>query len=207
MYTIDGRGQPSRLLFLMHGYSANEYHLAAFGPLIDPDANYLVAAPRAPLHIPPVGAAWWDFFASDPLVALANQREAVELADATLDRVCAERGFDRATAVIGGFSQGALVALAMAYRRSDKPRPAGVIALSGFWPEEGVDWDFRTSKTVPAFVARGTADPFIDADAGQRVVDQLGGNDVDVTAKVYEGMGHDICIEELADLRAWLAAR
>jgi len=206
VYTIDGRGEPERLLFLMHGYSANEYHLAALGPLMDPQARFLVAAPRAPLSIPPRGAAWWDVTDGESKLVAAMRKASVELADDTIDRVCADRGMQRAEAVIGGFSQGCGLALAVAFRRSQRPRPAGVIALSGtVLADDAVDWDVTAAAGVPVFVGSGTADPIMSAERTQAVVDKLAPAGVPITSRTYDGMAHDICLEELADIRDWLA--
>jgi phospholipase/carboxylesterase len=208
VYTIDGRGEPERLLFLMHGYSANEYHLAALGPLMDPEARFLVAAPRAPLSIPPRGAAWWDVAGGESELVAAMRRAAVELADDTIDRVCEERGMQRNEAVIGGFSQGCALALAIGYRRSDRPRPAGVIALSGsVLADDAVDWDVAAAANVPVFIGSGTTDAIMSAERTQAIVDELAPAGVAITRRTYEGMAHDICLEELADIRDWLADR
>ena len=50
-YVIEGRGNPKKLLVLIHGYDANEYHLASLGPLMDPNEECLIVAPRAPIKI------------------------------------------------------------------------------------------------------------------------------------------------------------
>ena len=48
--------------------------------------------------------------------------------DDLLDAACAEHGFDRNEAVVGGFSQGAGLALALGLGPSERARPAGVLA-------------------------------------------------------------------------------
>jgi phospholipase/carboxylesterase len=207
VYTIDGRGEPDRLLFLIHGYGANEFHLASYGPLIDPEARFLVAAARGPLELPPDGAAWWhidsETFEFD-FTALPGSLAAL---DDTLDELCAERGFDRTRAVIGGFSQGAALALALAFRRGARPRPAGVICLSGFLLDaDQVEWDVAGGSPVPVFVGHGTDDPFLPPARAEQLVASLQGAGLPVEFHTYP-MAHDISLDELVDLRAWLAAR
>ena len=207
VYTIDGRGEPDRLLFLVHGYGANEFHLAAYGPLVDPDARFLVAAPRGPLDLPPDGAAWWKIDTETFEFDFAALPSSLAALDEAIDRLCAERGFDRSRAVIGGFSQGAALCLALAFRRDASARPAGVICLSGFLHEPPeVDWDVAAGSAVPVFVGHGRNDPFLGLDRAQRVAETLQGAGVPVEYHDYP-MGHDISLDELVDLRAWLAAR
>ena len=41
-YRID-RGGVDRLLFLMHGYTAEQHHLASYVPLVDPDERFTLS--------------------------------------------------------------------------------------------------------------------------------------------------------------------
>jgi phospholipase/carboxylesterase len=207
VYTIDGRGEPERLLFLIHGYGANEFHLASYGPLVDPEARFLVAAPRGPLDLPPDGAAWWQIDAETFEFDFAALPTSLAALDRTIDRLCAEGGFDRSRGVIGGFSQGAALSLALAFRRGASTRPAGVVCLSGFLHEPSeVDWDVAGGSAVAVFVGHGRDDPFLGLDRARHVVDTLRSAGVEVDYHDYP-VGHDISLDELADLRAWLAAR
>ena len=38
------RDGAERLLFLMHGYSAEQHHLASYVPLVDPDERFTASA-------------------------------------------------------------------------------------------------------------------------------------------------------------------
>ena len=55
------RERADRLLFLFHGWSAEQHHLAAYVPLIDPDERFSAISPRG-LHDLPEGdgASWYD---------------------------------------------------------------------------------------------------------------------------------------------------
>ena len=58
-YRIDRDGA-DRLLFLMHGYTAEQHHLASYVPLVDPDERFTAIAPRGPIDMPDGdGAGWW----------------------------------------------------------------------------------------------------------------------------------------------------
>jgi phospholipase/carboxylesterase len=207
VYTIDGRGEPERLLFLIHGYGANEFHLASYGPLVDPGARFLVAAPRGPLALPPDGACWWDIDVQTFEFDFSLLPSSVAALDRAIDQLCSERRFDRSRAVIGGFSQGAALALALAFRRDAKTRPAAVICLSGFLlGAEQVDWDMAAGASVPVFVGHGTQDPFLGPNRAEEVRERLSEAGASVEFRTYP-MAHDISLEELSDLRTWLSSR
>ena len=55
-YRIDRDGA-ERLLFLFHGWSAEQHHLAAYVPLVDPDERYTAICPRAHLTTSPRATA------------------------------------------------------------------------------------------------------------------------------------------------------
>ncbi|MEZ5236234.1 MAG: alpha/beta hydrolase [Acidimicrobiia bacterium] len=206
VYTIDGRGQPDRLLFLIHGFSANEFHLAAYGPLVDPEARFLVAAPRGPIHIPTDGAAWWDIDLETFEFDYSLLPGSLRALDRAIDELCAQHGMDRSRAIIGGFSQGAAISLALAFRRG-APAVAGVVCLSGFRLDDAqVAWDVAGHAGLPVFVGHGDADPFLGLDRRDEVVAALEAGGATITSRTYP-IGHDISLDELAELRAWLADR
>ena len=206
VYTIDGRGTPGRLLVLIHGFGANEFHLASYGPLIDPAARFLVAAPRGPIHIPADGAAWWDIDLQTFAFDYSLLDGSLAALDRTIDQLCADRGMTRADAVIGGFSQGGALSLALAYRRG-AAAVAGVICLSGFIIGDGlIDWDVAAHADTPAFVGHGVQDTFVGLDRSAETVELLTGNGVTVQSHEYP-IGHDISLDELVDVTNWLAQR
>ena len=50
-----------RLLFLLHGWSSEQHHLAAYVPLVDPSERFSAICPRAPHDLPEGdGASWYD---------------------------------------------------------------------------------------------------------------------------------------------------
>lgn len=203
-HIIEGRGHPGRLLFLIHGYYSQPYALSALGPLIDPDAHFLVMAPRGPHPLPPHDSYWYERTAQG--INAASFLEVTEALNELIDTTCAARGFRRQDTVIGGFSQGASLALALAMQDSDRARPSGVMCLSGFLPNiNGLSLDYKAARHVAVFVAHGAADPLVPIDSGRQVARTLQANGLPVTFHEYP-IGHDITIESLIDMRSWLEA-
>src|SRR3954447_19252051 len=106
------KGSNAKRLFLMaHGYGADERDLGGIVPYLDPDGEFAFVFPRGPFAVPSTpGFAWYDF--GDP--SGTGFDDARELLDALLDTASEEHGFPRAAAVVGGFSQGAGLTLALA---------------------------------------------------------------------------------------------
>jgi thioredoxin 1 len=202
--TITG-SNASRLLLLVHGYGADERDLGALLPYLDPNGTFTAVLPRAPLAVPgSMGYAWYDLASLDPQ-ALADGYGAARAAlDELLDEQCAALGYDRATSVVGGFSQGAGLALGVALGRSAKPRPLGVLAMSPAVPAFDVlDLDPNAAGDVPVVVLHGTHDPLVPVKRARGLARDLQRRRVPVEFYEY-AMEHNVSVESLRDATAWL---
>ncbi|MGZ4714147.1 MAG: thioredoxin [Acidimicrobiia bacterium] len=192
-----------RLLVLLHGYGADEQDLGGLLTYLDPAGRFVAVMPRGP-H-PALGAPGYAWFPISAEGADAGAfDEAVDLVDALVDEQCAALGLDRATAVIGGFSQGAGVALAVALRQGARTRPAGVLAMSPFapgWDALSIDWD--AARDIPILVQHGTEDPMIPIRATRDLTRVLVEHEVPVVSLEYP-MGHQVALESVRDAQAWL---
>lgn len=104
--------------------------------------------------------------------------------------------------VVGGFSQGGHVALRTALQSS--ARLAGCVAMSTWLEPSPFDIP-PANLDLPIFYGHGAADPLIPAPiavATQAVLEGRGATDV--AFKMYPGMGHSSCPQEMADLKAFL---
>ncbi len=106
--------------------------------------------------------------------------------------------------VLGGFSQGTVMTWAMTLG-PERPRPAGVLALSGFLPRvPGYPLDPGRLAGVPVAVAHGTLDPVISARFGAEAAETLAAAGVDLVRLESEvpHMVDPAWIEPLRDLVA-----
>jgi phospholipase/carboxylesterase len=197
-------GPPEGLLVLFHGRGADEHDLFPLLDLLDPDRRLLAVTPRGPLRLPPGGAHWYavrEIGYPDP----ATFADTYELASSWLDELASEAGVSPEHTVLGGFSQGAVMTYALGLGEG-RPRPAGLIALSGFVP------------TVPGFVldlepplprvgiGHGALDPVISVDWGRRAREIFTEAGADVSYRETAHMGHSIDPTLLRELPSWLAA-
>ena len=197
---VRGRQEPDRLMVLIHGKGANEEDLEPLIPHLDPEGRFLTVLPRAPLPF----MSGWEWYRTDGIPRGGPELvSSVDAVDDLLDEACAEYGFDRSQAIVAGFSQGCAVTLSLGLRRSDRPRPAGLLGMSGFLPErDGLEYDFSTAP--PVFIQHGTADPTISVGYGRRAVTRLGADGVPVVYREYP-MAHQVGLESMRDSMAWLA--
>ncbi len=198
-------------LILLHGLGADGSDMAGLakalalpGPvrLLCPDA------PRRPITLNGgyVMRGWFDIIGLGPDDPVDAQGigEAVEQARGWID---AERaaGTPAGRIVLGGFSQGGVVALHTALRY---PEPLGaVLALSTWLPlrDELTREHHPAALRTPIFMGHGTRDDLVRLSSAERARDALHGLGVRrLVFKTYP-MTHSISLDEVADMRAMLA--
>jgi len=194
-----------RQLILLHGWSAEQHHLAAYVPLVDPDERFSAFCPRAPHDVPDTdGASWYDRVDGVPVAD--SFMAAVDGLDEYIDAKIERSGIGPEHTVIGGFSQGGFLALALALR-SGAPRYGGVWAMCCGLPEvDGLRLDTEPGSGAgrPALIQVGERDPIIPPDRGRAAAAALEAGGWKVTTRGYD-MAHSQRIEMMADARVWLA--
>jgi phospholipase/carboxylesterase len=165
------RGEPAGLLVLFHGRGADEHDLVPLLDILDPEERLLGVTPRGPLSLPPGGSHWYAVHRigyPDTGTFLPTYG----LASCWLDQLTAETGIPPERTVLGGFSQGAVMTYALGLGR-DRPRPAALVAFSGFIPTvEG--WEADLSPPLPPVaIGHGTYDPVIEVGWSRRAREVL----------------------------------
>ncbi len=199
----EAEGDPAGLLVLFHGRGADERDLLPVADLLDPERRLLVVSPRGPLSLPPGGAHWYavrQIGFPDPETFLVTDARA----SAWLDALVAETGLDWSRVALGGFSQGAVMTYALGLG-AGRPRPAALIALSGFMPTvPGFELDL-TPPLPPVAIGHGSYDPVIGVDWGRQARERLENAGADVLYR-ESPMQHTIDPSFLDEMRSWLAA-
>ena len=188
-------GEPEGALVLFHGRGADENDLFPLLDALDPERRLAGFTPRGPLSLPPGGAHWYVV----PRVGYPDTAtfwQSYEQATDWLDSLPYER------IVLGGFSQGAVMSYALGLGRG-RPRPAAIVALSGFIPTvERFELDL-SQALPPVAIGHGTYDPVISVEFGRRargVLEEAG------AAVLYREspMPHTIDPRFVAELQPWL---
>jgi thioredoxin len=203
------RGSNSdRLLLLAHGFGADERDLGGLLPYLDPDGRFVTVLPRGPIALPGMpGFAWYDFGRPEAEVAAAFA-SAVDQLDDLLDEAAAEQDLPRSEAIVGGFSQGAGLALALALRTSDRPHPLGVLAMSPALPHRSLDEihpDWDAAAKIPVLLQHGTHDPLVPVARTRDLAAALEEHGTPVVYAEYP-MEHQVAMESVRQGRTWLDA-
>jgi phospholipase/carboxylesterase len=190
-------GEPEGAIVLFHGRGADEHDLVPLLDALDPERRLLGLTPRGPLSLPPGGAHWYavqEIGYPDPRTFLATYERVAEWLD--------ELGLDWARTILGGFSQGAVMSYALSLGRG-RPRPAAVLALSGFIPTvPGLELDLE--PPLPRFaIGHGSFDPVISVAWGRRARALLEEEGAEVRYREAP-VGHTIDPRFVIDLQEWL---
>jgi phospholipase/carboxylesterase len=193
---------PAGLLVLLHGRGADEHDLLPLADLLDPERRLLVVTPRGPLSLQPGGAHWYVVHRigyPDP----ATFGPTFAAASTWLDGLVEESGLAWERVALGGFSQGAVMSYALGLG-SGRPRPAALIALSGFMPTvPGFELDLAP-PLPPVAIGHGTYDPVIGVEWGRGAREALEQAGADVLFR-ESPMPHMIDPAFVDELRPWLS--
>ena len=197
-------GDPEGALVLMHGRATSEQDLAPLLDVFDPERRLVGLAPRGPLELPPGGRHWYvirEIGYPDPETFGATFTGLT----AWLDAALAEHGVGIDRTVLGGFSQGTVMAYALGLG-AGRPTPAGILALSGFVPTvEGFELDLDSARGLPVAIGHGTYDPVIGVEWGRDARDRLSAAGAEVLYREYP-LPHAVDPGFIPELREWLAA-
>ena len=194
-------GEPEGLLVLFHGRGADELDLFPLLDLLDPERRLLGVTPRGPLALPPGGAHWYavrEIGYPDPNTFLPTYAAASDW----LDELAEETGLGPERTVLGGFSQGAVMTYALGLGR-ERPRPAALVALSGFIPTvEGFELDLE-SPIPPVAIGHGIYDPVIEVGWGRRAKATLEAAGAEPLYREY-ALPHAVEPRFLVELAPWI---
>ena len=189
-------GEAEGALVLFHGRGADEDDLFPLLDVLDPERKRHGYCPRGPLSLPPGGAHWYAVYEvghPDPVTFAPSYAAA----GAWLDSLPYE------SIVLGGFSQGAVMAYALGLGVGRR-RPDAIVAMSGFIPQTEA-WEADLSPPLPPIaIAHGMYDPVISVEyarTAQRLLEEAGAEPL---YREYP-IDHTIDPSFLVEVRGWLA--
>ena len=212
---IETRPEPELSVIWLHGLGADGHDFEPVVPELrlptDPGWRFVFPhAPRRPVTINNglVMRAWYDILSLDRggPADEAGIRASGRLLDELIEREHS-RGIDEGRIIVAGFSQGGAIALHTGLR--SKERLAGIMALSCYLPlQQSFDAEVARAPDaanagVPIFMAHGRFDPVLPYEMGAESAARLREAGFGVEWHEYP-MGHSVCVEELAAIRAWL---
>lgn len=190
----------------LHGLGADGRD---FVPMVDelrlpPGLAIRFVFPHAPIQPVTINGgmsmrAWYDISLPDLSVRpdlTGIQRSVVLLEGLVQEQIKTGLSGDRI--VLAGFSQGGVIALATALQM--QPPPLGVMALSTYLPKEIA---ISSLSPLPIFYGHGSQDEVVALGQAEGTRDRLSKAGHLVEPRDYP-MGHSVCQQEIADIRAWL---
>lgn len=195
------------LLVLLHGIGADEADLLPLAAHLDP--RFLVISARAPHEAEPMGFRWYeiDWSVSPPRADAAEIVASRETLARFVEEAAAAHGADPSRVFLLGFSQGAIMSLALLWARPDLVR--GVVAHSGRMARlPGPDPTPEALAHAHVLALHGAEDEVVPVAQGRKIAEVLA--PVLGARMVYrelEGLGHGVSEESLAEAARWLSAR
>jgi phospholipase/carboxylesterase len=205
---------PRHAVIWLHGLGADGNDFAPIVPeLIDAEWPPLrFVFPHAPVRPITINGgmamrAWYDISGLEIAQRQdeAGIRASIGQIGELIEREIA-RGVLAANIFLAGFSQGGAIVLSGGIRHAQ--RLGGIVALSTYLPmAEKTDADASpANRDVPIFMAHGMLDPTISHALGEMSREYLKQRNYAVEWHDYP-MAHQVCMEEIADLRKWMSAR
>jgi phospholipase/carboxylesterase len=198
-------GDADGLLILHHGRGADAHDLLGLADVLDRSARLHVVTPQGPLTLPGWGGYHWyqvpEVGYPDHDTFHSSYKRLSDFHDETWQRT----GIPPERTVFGGFSMGTVMSYATGLG-SGRPRPAGIMAFSGFIPTVD-DWaaDLGSRAQMPVFIAHGRGDRVISIDFAQQARAELDAAGLEV--QYLEGAGsHQIDPAAIGPAIGWLAA-
>ena len=203
-------------MVLLHGYGSSENDWAPFAKTIAlaPGARFIF--PRGPESArrsdgAPAGRAWWHLDLSTDMhkgvlgADLSAKKPAgIERAAQAVRALLARRGNRAAQPfILGGFSQGAMVAAEVAFL-SDEPLRA-LVLLSGTIVDQKL-WsaNYARRKGLHVFISHGRADPTLSFAVADRMRGEMTDAGILVTWFPFDG-GHETSAEVVVALNQFLS--
>lgn len=203
------KGQAKSMVVFVHGYGADGADLLGLadplGPHLPDTVFYSPDAPE-PCNGAPMGRQWFSIpwlDGSSEETARQGLLAAADDLNAFLDAKLAEEGLPPETLALVGFSQGAMLSMQVAPRRS--PAMAGVVAISGrlLAPEllhEAV-------VKPPILLVHGDQDPVVPFEDMSLAGKALVAAGFETYGHVMKGTGHGIAPDGLSVALGFLAER
>lgn len=204
LVTPSGRAedQPLPTVVLLHGRGADAHDLADLAALLDTPGGCRFVFPNAPRPFEPYpgqtfGWTWFEGWPPEHRSLVASRELLLEFVESVVRRYPTPAG----KVVIGGFSQGALMALDAGLRLADSP--AGIVALSGGLYEKDLA-PVAPGKGPPVLIAHGDDDDVVPVNNGRRARRVLEDAGLEVEYHEYP-MAHQILEEEIRVVRDFIA--
>ncbi|MDX2020394.1 MAG: esterase [Deltaproteobacteria bacterium] len=215
--TAGARENPTQVVVFMHGWGASGDDLVPLSQVL-PAPGRLFVFPEAPLVTFGGGRAWWnlDLAAIEAARLRGDDRDLREEVPkglpevratvlALLREIATRTNVPLSSIVVGGFSQGAMVATDAMLAAEEKP--GALVILSGTMVAEA-HWRKAMAhlpRKYPVFISHGRGDVVLPFRLAEHLAQALASCSDEVTWLPFDG-GHEIPHEVIDGVSAFLSA-
>jgi len=190
-------GAPRKLVILLHGYGADGNDLIGLAPYLSqhlPDVYFVSPHAPEPCDMAPGGYQWFPIGNFDPHERLRGVEGAAPVLNAFIDQELAQHQLTPADLALVGFSQGTMMSLHVALRRT--PAVAGIVGFSGLLV--GADRLSEEAQSAPPILlVHGDADEMLPVSGLFEAAQGLAAAGLSAQWHVSEGVGHGIAEDGL----------
>ena len=189
------------MVILSHGRGADMNDLADLAPMLDAAGGCRFVFPNAPKPFEPypgmaIGWTWFEGWPPQHQSVVESRGEMLRFIDEIAQKYPTPDG----KLIVGGFSQGALMALDSGLRTDRKL--AGILCMSGGLYEADLP-DLRPRAGLPVLIAHGSADDVVPVNHARRARRVLEDAGLEVEYHEYP-MAHQVATEEAEAVRDFL---
>lgn len=209
-YTMNHNNPQQNWVILFHGYGADARDLAGLKDLIQSENAVNLRFPNGVFEVPVVpgwtGRAWWPLKMtslpgdwSDHTPAEINQ-----LTPALL-KMISDLNIPWKNIILGGFSQGAMLATELYLQAPETP--AGLISLSGSLIRQSV-WSekLKSKANEKVFISHGEQDQVLPASGSQKLMKLFKDHGVNTDWVSFQG-GHEISNKVIQRMNLYITDR
>ncbi len=191
-YRIIPAGKPQQLVVFLHGVGANGEDLIDLGRMwqpVLPHCAFVSPDGAEAYDMAPFGRQWFSLRDRTPGVMQAGIEKTRPILDSYIDSLMKEFALPASKVALVGFSQGTMMSLYLAPRRTEQL--AGVLAYSGaLFGAETLHQEIKTKP--PICLVHGLNDEVVPAGASRMAQQVLQKEGIAAELHMREHLGHGI---------------
>lgn len=194
-------------IIMLHGFGSDENDLFSFASEL-PD-KFAIVSLKAPIRLEPYGNAWYNIYFNNPKGKFSDDTQAIASRDIIaecIDEVVEKYQVDGQNITLLGFSQGTILAFAVALSYPEKVK--NVIGLSGYINREILKEGYAENVfgSLAVYTSHGSMDKVIPIQWARMTKPFL--EDLNIACSYSEfPVGHGVSPQNLQELKNWLESR